>query len=208
MFGLLGGILLSVIFGVIALGRTKRGGLRGRGMAIGGLVLSGVWAVIISVAIAFAALSPTHSVSARDIKVGDCFAELPTGNRISSVETVSCDRPHVAEVAGVLTIPDGPFPGDSGFDAYTSKCKDSLSSYSPTALLDPDIDLAVMPPRRSHGSAATAPWCASRRLPPSERGRSRAEPRRWPLSKRPVVTHPSIHAPPDDPRHHHPFDRP
>ena len=146
VFGLLGGILFSVIFGVIAVGRTKRGGQRGRGMAIGGLVLSGVWAVIIAVAIAFAALSPTHTVSARDIKVGDCFAELPTGNRISSVETVSCDRPHVAEVAGVLTIPDGPFPGDSGFDAYTSKCKDSLSSYSPTALLDPDIDLAVMPP--------------------------------------------------------------
>jgi hypothetical protein len=52
----------------------------------------------------------------------------------------------VAEVAGVLTIPDVPFLGESGFDAYTSKCKDSLSSYSDTALLDPDIDLAVMPP--------------------------------------------------------------
>jgi hypothetical protein len=58
-------------------------------MAIGGLVLSGIWAVMIAVATAFVALSPTHTVGARDIKVGDCFAELPAGNRISSVETVS-----------------------------------------------------------------------------------------------------------------------
>jgi Septum formation len=146
VFGSVGGILLSVIFGVIALGKTKPGGQRGRGLAIGGLVLSGVWAVVIAVAIAVVALSPSQTVSAHDIKAGDCFAELPKGNRISSVDTISCDRPHVAEVAGVVTIPDGPYPGDSGFGTYGTKCKDSLGSYSPTALLDPDVDLAIMPP--------------------------------------------------------------
>jgi putative regulator of septum formation len=145
-FGAVGGILLSVIFGVIALGKTKPGGQRGRGLAIGGLVLSGVWAVGIAVAIVVVALLPTHTVSARDIKAGDCFAELPKGARISSVDTISCDRPHVAEVAGVVTIPDGPYPGDSGFGAYGKQCKDSLASYSPTAVLDPDVDLAIMPP--------------------------------------------------------------
>lgn len=146
--GMCGGILLGVIFGIIALGKTKPGGQRGRGMAIGGLVLSGVWAAIIAVAIAFAALSPSHTVRARDIKAGDCFAEMPTGNRIAEVDTVACDRPHAAEVAGVVTIPDGPFPGDSGFDAYGQKCRDALASYSSTALLDPDVNLAVMPPTR------------------------------------------------------------
>jgi hypothetical protein len=144
--GIVGAILLSVIFGVIALGKTKRGGQRGREMAIGGLVLSGVWAVGIAVVIAFVVLSPDHTVSARDIKVGDCFAEMPSGNRISSVNTIGCDRPHVAEVAGIVTIPDGPYPGDSGFNVYGKQCKDSLTSYSATALLDPDVDLAVMPP--------------------------------------------------------------
>jgi hypothetical protein len=155
--GALGGILLSVIFGIIALGKTKPGGQRGRGMAIGGLALSAVWATVIAVAIAFAALSPTRPVRAQDIKVGDCFAELPSGNRISSVNTVSCDRPHVAEVAGVVTIPDGPFPGDAGFIAYGKQCKESLASYSAMALLDPDIDLAVMKPTRDswqHGDRA------------------------------------------------------
>ena len=148
VFGAFGGILLGVIFGVIALGKTKPGGQRGRGLAIGGLVLSGVWALGIAVAIAVVALSPTHTVSARDIKVGDCFAELPRGNRISSVDTTSCDRPHAAEVAGIVTIPDGPFPGESGFGAYGKDCKDSLASYSPTAVFEPDIDLAIMPPTR------------------------------------------------------------
>jgi hypothetical protein len=148
VFGAVGGILLSVIFGLIALGKTKPGGQRGRGLAIGGLVLSGVWAVVIAVAIAALALSPTQTVSARDIKVGDCFAELPTGNRISSVDTVSCDRPHTAEVSGVVTVPDGPFPGESGFGTYGKKCKDTLASYSPMAVLDPDVDLAIMPPTR------------------------------------------------------------
>jgi Domain of unknown function (DUF4190)/Septum formation len=155
--GIVGGILLSVIFGIVALGKTKPGGQRGRGMAIGGLVLSAVWAMVIAVAIAFVALSPTRMVSAQDIKVGDCFADLPTGNRIASVNTVSCDRPHVAEVAGVVTIPDGPFPGDSGFSAYGKQCKESLAAYSATALLDPDIDLAVMKPTQDswqHGDRA------------------------------------------------------
>jgi Septum formation/Domain of unknown function (DUF4190) len=146
IFGILGGILISVICGLIALGKTKPGGQRGRGMAIGGLVLSGVWVVIIAAGVAFIALSPNNTVKARDLRAGDCFAEMPTGNRIASVDTISCDRPHVAEVTGVVKIPDGPFPGDSGFDSYGSKCKDMLASYSSTALLNPDIDLAVMPP--------------------------------------------------------------
>jgi high-affinity Fe2+/Pb2+ permease len=41
--GLLGGIILSVIFGHIALNRIKRLGQQGRGFAVAGLVLSGIW---------------------------------------------------------------------------------------------------------------------------------------------------------------------
>jgi Septum formation/Domain of unknown function (DUF4190) len=146
--GILGGVLFSVIFGIIALGRTKPGGQRGRGMAIAGLVLSGVWTAVIAVAIVFAILSPTHSVSVQDIKAGDCFAETPTGSRVSRVDTTSCDRPHSAEVAAVLTMPDGPFPGDSVFSDYRQRCRDALSSYSSTAMQDSNVDLAVMPPSR------------------------------------------------------------
>ncbi len=117
-------------------------------MAIAGLALSGVWVVILAIAIAFAALSPNNTVSARDVKVGDCFADIPTGNRVSWINTTSCDRPHVAEVAAVLTMPDGPFPDESVFSDYRQRCRDSLASYSSTAMEDPNVDLSVMPPSR------------------------------------------------------------
>ncbi len=148
VFGILGGVLFSVIFGIIALGRTKPGGQRGRGMAIAGLVLSGVWVAIIAVAVVFAALSPDRTVSARDVKVGDCFANTPSGDHVSWVDTTSCDRPHSAEVVAVLRMPEGPFPDDSVFSDYRQRCRDALSSYSSTAMQDPNVDLAVMPPSR------------------------------------------------------------
>ncbi|WP_231639413.1 DUF4190 domain-containing protein [Mycobacterium sp. Marseille-P9652] len=148
VLGILGGVLLSVIFGIIALGRTKPGGQRGRGMAIAGLVLSGVWVAVIAVAVVFAALSPNHTVSVQNIKAGDCFADTPSGDRVAWVNTTSCDRQHSAEVVAVLTMPDGSFPPDSVFDDYRQRCRDALSSYSSTAMQDPNVDLAVMPPSR------------------------------------------------------------
>lgn len=46
IFGIFGGILLSVIFGIVALSQIKKRGDKGKGMAITGLVLSGVWTVL------------------------------------------------------------------------------------------------------------------------------------------------------------------
>jgi hypothetical protein len=43
VFGILGGILFAIIFGCIGLTQTKRTGQAGRGLAITGLVLAGVW---------------------------------------------------------------------------------------------------------------------------------------------------------------------
>ncbi|OBA78241.1 hypothetical protein A9W99_24215 [Mycobacterium sp. 1164966.3] len=146
VFGIIGAILLSIPFGIVALGRTKPGGQKGRGMAIAGLVLSALWAVVVVVAIVAGALSPTHSTSARSAKVGDCWADLPTGNRVSRVNTTGCDHPHRGEVVGVLTMPDGSYPAQSVFQSYKQKCRDALASYSSTAMDDSSVDLAVMPP--------------------------------------------------------------
>jgi Domain of unknown function (DUF4190) len=43
LFGIVGGVLLSAIFGFTALSQIRRRGQKGRGLAIAGLVLSGVW---------------------------------------------------------------------------------------------------------------------------------------------------------------------
>ena len=51
IFGILGGILFSVVFGIVALGQIKRRNQSGKGMAVAGLVLSGVWLLVIVVGI-------------------------------------------------------------------------------------------------------------------------------------------------------------
>lgn len=157
VFGILGGVLLSVIFGIIALGKTKPGGQRGRGMAIAGLALSGAWTLFLALAIVLAVMSPTHTVSALDAKVGQCLADVPTGTRVSSLNTTGCEQPHAGEIVAVLTMPDGSFPAESVLKRYKDKCRDALSSYSSTAMQDPNVDLAVMPPSEEswrHGDRA------------------------------------------------------
>lgn len=157
VLGILGGVLLSVIFGIIALGKTKPGGQRGRGMAIAGLALSSVWTLILALAIILAVMSPDHTVSALDAKVGQCLSDVPTGTRVSSLNTTGCDQPHAAEIVAVLTMPDGSFPAESVLKRYKDKCRDALSSYSSTAMQDPNVDLAVMPPSEqswAHGDRA------------------------------------------------------
>jgi Septum formation len=150
ILGIIGAILLSIPFGIVALGKTKPGGQKGRGMAIAGLAISAVWAVagalIIVLAVVGVVAWGTHSKSARNAAVGDCWAELPTGNRVSRVNTTSCDRPHRGEVVGVLAMPDGSYPAQSVFQNYKQKCRDALASYSSTAMNDSRVDLAVMPP--------------------------------------------------------------
>lgn len=49
VLGLLGGVLLSVIFGIVALTKLRDQPQRGKGLAIAGLCLSGVWLVSIAV---------------------------------------------------------------------------------------------------------------------------------------------------------------
>jgi Domain of unknown function (DUF4190)/Septum formation len=154
VLGFFGIILLSLIFGIIALGKTKAGGQRGRGMAIAGLVLSAGWIVIFIIAIVAAAMSPTHTVSAFSVGVGDCLADIPSGV-ITEVNTTSCDRPHRGEVVGVLKMPDGPYPGESPLRDDREKCSNALQSYSSTAAQDPNIELTTLRPTREtweHGN--------------------------------------------------------
>ena len=52
MFGIIGGVLISVICGIIGLRRAKAG-QGGRGMAIAGLVLSALWVLVLVAGIVF-----------------------------------------------------------------------------------------------------------------------------------------------------------
>src|SRR5262245_11533700 len=54
VLGIIGGILLSVIFGIVALTQIKNRGQKGKGLAIAGLACSGAWVLGIVAVIAVA----------------------------------------------------------------------------------------------------------------------------------------------------------
>jgi hypothetical protein len=144
VFGLLGGVLISVICGIVGLKRAKQG-QGGRGLAIAGLVLSGLWVLLLVAGIAFYFVVGKGTVTATDVKVGDCFKEIPNSPRVLTVDTVGCDELHAGEVFAILTMPDGDYPGQSVIDEYQSKCEPELSSYAPDATTD-SVQLYVLYP--------------------------------------------------------------
>lgn len=146
VLGILGGVLLSVIFGIIALSQIKSRGQSGRGLAIAGLVISAAYTVLLSIAVVFAVMSPGTSEAITDVKVGECLANTPQGKNILSVDTIGCDQPHTAEVYAVFTVPEGPYPGRSIIDEYANKCSDALSNYSQRAQQDLNVQIKVVYP--------------------------------------------------------------
>jgi hypothetical protein len=145
IFGILGGVLISVVCGIIGLNRAKQG-RGGRGMAIAGLVLSGLWVLGIVAVIAFMLIFEKGTVSANNVGEGDCLKELPASGLVLTVDTVSCDEPHKGEIFSVLTMPEGDFPGTSAIEEYQNKCGPELDKYSPGAMEDPDVGLFVLYP--------------------------------------------------------------
>jgi hypothetical protein len=143
--GVIGMVLLSVIFGIVGLNRAKYG-QGGRGLAIAGLVLSGLWVLGAAALVVFLLIVGKGTVSATDVKVGDCLKEIPGNSKVFTVDTIGCDETHAGEVFAVLTMPEGDFPGQSAIDAYQNKCEPALASYAPSAITDDSVQLYVLYP--------------------------------------------------------------
>lgn len=145
VFGLLGGVLISVVCGIVGLKKAKEG-QGGRGMAIAGLVLSALWVVVIAVILVLYLGISKGTVTATNVQQGDCLAEIPADTRVLTVKTVGCDETHAGEVFAVLQMPDGDFPGQRAIDAYSEKCSPELAVYSPDAMTDDSVQLYVLYP--------------------------------------------------------------
>jgi hypothetical protein len=145
IFGLIGGVLISVVCGIVGLNRAKKG-QGGRGMAIAGLVLSGLWALGIVALVVFLLLFDKGTVSATEVKAGDCLKELPASGLVITVDTAPCGEPHAGEIFSVMTMPDGDFPGQFAIEEYQNKCAPELADYSPEAAEDADVGLFVLYP--------------------------------------------------------------
>ena len=119
-------LVLSVIFGIIALARIRRNPqLRGTGLAITGLILSGLWVVLIVVGIVIGSgNSPQRSSTGQITKKGttsvfsllsgDCFrnptaAEAAGG--VLNVTVIPCTQPHNAQVYAEFPATGTSYPG-------------------------------------------------------------------------------------------------
>ncbi len=125
IFGLLGGVMFSVVFGFVALRKIQRLGQRGRGLAIAGLVLSGIWIMLIILAIIGANTGKairssttgliTHSgrINVFSLDVGDCFNNPAGAQTVNTVTAIPCDQPHNAQIYAKfkLTGSDSSYPG-------------------------------------------------------------------------------------------------
>jgi hypothetical protein len=146
ILGIVGAIPFSVICGIVALKRTKDGREGGRGLAIAGLVLSGLWAVGAAVLVALAFFVTKDTTVATDVKVGECITDVPDSARVMTLPTVDCSQPHGGEVYAVLTMPDGDYPGPSAIDEWQNKCPEELQSFSPDAMTDESVGVFVLYP--------------------------------------------------------------
>ena len=146
VFGILGGVVISVICGIVALKKARNGQQSGRGMAIAGLVLSGLWVLLLVAGTGIYLLTDKGSVTADKLKVGDCLAKLPDSSRVASVDVVPCAQPHKGEVFAVLTMPDGVYPGRAAIEEYKGRCEPELVTYSLDAAVDPAIKLFALYP--------------------------------------------------------------
>lgn len=114
ILGIIGGAVLSAIFGFVALAKIKRTGQRGRGMAVAGIVLSGAWVIII-VAIIISAqgqasrgtngqINKGGNLSVFSLSVGDCFSNPNSQQDIASVTAEPCTQAHDAQVFAKFNV--------------------------------------------------------------------------------------------------------
>jgi Septum formation len=109
-------------------------------------VLVGLVVLVVGGGVALYLLVGKGTVTAMDVKQGDCLKEIPNSAEVLTVQTIACEESHAGEVFAVLTMPDGDFPGQPAIDEYADKCSPELESYSPSAMTDDSIQLYVLYP--------------------------------------------------------------
>ncbi|MDQ7908156.1 DUF4190 domain-containing protein [Phytohabitans sp. ZYX-F-186] len=161
IFGVLGGILLSVIFGFVALSQIRRRGQSGKGLAIAGISLSGAWVlVIVAVAVVGALSSGTDpdgptladsgDVDVQELAPGQCINGLKEGRAIGDLPAVACTEPHEAEVFAVFELPGGGFPGDQEVAKLAEDgCVERLDTHAPKVADDPSVEVYFLHPTRT-----------------------------------------------------------
>jgi hypothetical protein len=156
---------VGLLLGLIALGQIRGRDQRGKGLAIGGSVLSGIglalWVLLLTTG------GPSDiwqgiKDGARDgasvsLAKGECF-DAP-GGRLSGeahdVDKVPCAREHDGEVFASFQLRDGRYPGDDSVaDSADKRCYDLQDTYAMDGWAVPDdVDVYYLTPTEDSWTA-------------------------------------------------------
>ncbi|MFI9615712.1 DUF4190 domain-containing protein [Streptomyces sp. NPDC052023] len=151
---------VGLVLGLIALRQIKRKGERGKGMAVGGAVVSAVGLALLAVSLSTGAVSAVwegFKEGARENVIvspdkGECF-DAPDGSlegETYDVEVVPCSGRHDGEVFATVTLPGGTFPGDDQVTKVADdRCYALEGAYAMDSWALPDhVDVYYLTPTR------------------------------------------------------------
>ncbi|MER6087231.1 DUF4190 domain-containing protein [Streptomyces bluensis] len=158
--------LVGLVLGIVGLVQIKKKGERGKGMAVSGIVLSSIGALLMTVFFATGgarAFWEGFEEAAREngttfsVEKGECF-DAPNGSLEGyayDVDTVPCDGEHDAEVFANFEIPGADYPGDDELtETADEKCYDLADAYAMDSWALPEyVDVYYFTPTRQSWSA-------------------------------------------------------
>ncbi|MER5470146.1 DUF4190 domain-containing protein [Streptomyces sp. NPDC002685] len=153
---------VGLVLGIVALVQIKKRGERGKGMAVGGMVMSSIGVVLLALMVAtggagdfwkgFEEAAGDAGGSTFSLRKGECFNE--PGDSLEGlaydVDKVPCAGKHEAEVFAAVTAEGDSFPGDSKVAAEADdKCYALMDTYAMDVWAVPEnVDIYYFTPTR------------------------------------------------------------
>ncbi|MER6131258.1 DUF4190 domain-containing protein [Streptomyces sp. NPDC001815] len=160
--------LVGLVLGLFALAQIKRKGERGKGMAVAGMVLSGIGAALLALMLATGGVAgfwegfkegareASEDSATFSVDKGECF-DTPGGSlegMAYDVDTVSCEDEHDGEVFANFKMADSRYPGDDAItEAADDRCYTLQYAYAMDSwALPDDVDIYYFTPTRDSWS--------------------------------------------------------
>lgn len=158
---------LGAILGFVALSHIKKTGEKGKGLAIAGIVVSGLWLLgcigLIAAIVIFGDKVPTDAsnpgglprqssgpgnVRVQNLKVGQCVDGISAaGSTLATLPVVACSASHDGEVVALFNLAGGSYPGDDAIGTQAEdKCNNELDAYAPSAKDDRSVGIYYLHP--------------------------------------------------------------